>query len=72
MRHDAGPAEIQAEVDKMGLGPIDKYMTKWSFEHFLLNSAYSISEMTSMIARTPFGQGKLVAGGVGFQATLEK
>jgi ubiquinone/menaquinone biosynthesis C-methylase UbiE len=72
MRHDAGPAEIQAEVDKMGLGPIDKYMTKWTFEHFLLNSAYSISEMTSMIARTPFGQGKFAVGGVGFQVTLEK
>jgi ubiquinone/menaquinone biosynthesis C-methylase UbiE len=72
MRHDAGLEEIQREVDKMGLGPIDRFMTRWSFEHFLLNSAYSVSEMESMIARTPFGKGKLDVGGVGFQATLEK
>ncbi len=72
MRHDATPDEIQREVEKMDLGPIDKLMTKWSFEHFLLNSAYTVGDMASMIAQTAFGKGKFDVGGVGFQLTLEK
>jgi hypothetical protein len=72
MRHNATSNEIQREVEKMHLGPVNRLMTKWSFEHFLLNSAYSVSDMESVIAQTPFGKGKFDLGGVGFQVTLER
>lgn len=34
-------------------------------------SAYSIAEMASMVAQTPFGKGKIDVTGVGFQVWLE-
>ncbi len=72
MRRDASPAEIEQEVKGMGLGPINEMLVRWTFKQMLLKSAYSIADMESMIAQTPFGKGKIDVGGVGFQITLKK
>jgi ubiquinone/menaquinone biosynthesis C-methylase UbiE len=72
MRRDTTPDEIHHEIEHMGLGTVDKLMTTWTFKQMLVKSAYSVSEMESMIARTPFGKGRIEVGGVGFQVTLEK
>jgi ubiquinone/menaquinone biosynthesis C-methylase UbiE len=72
MRRDTTADEIHREIENMGLGAIDKLMTTWTFKQMLVKSAYSVSEMESMIARTPFGKGRIEVGGVGFQVTLEK
>jgi ubiquinone/menaquinone biosynthesis C-methylase UbiE len=72
MRRDTTPDEIHHEIEHMGLGTVDKLMTTWTFRQMLVKSAYSVSEMESMIARTPFGKGRIEVGGVGFQVTLEK
>ena len=56
----------------MKLGPVDKAMTRWTFNQMLLKSAYSVGDMEAMIARTPFGNGSFDIGGVGFQVTLVK
>lgn len=72
MRHDASQADIDAEVEKMHLGPVNKWMVRWTFENMLLKSAYSVAEMKAMVAQTPFRQGKIEISGVGFQVWLEK
>lgn len=72
LRRDASQAEIDQEIEAMGLGRIDKLMTKWTFQQMLLKSAYSIADMEAMIAQTPFGQGTIDVSGVGFQVWLEK
>ena len=72
MRHDASAAEIEREVNNMDLGPINRFMVRWTFDHMLLKSAYSVDEMKAMIAQTPFGTGRIDVGGVGFQVWLKK
>ena len=72
LRRDAPAEEIDREVKGMRLGPINQFMVQWTFDHMLLKSAYSIAEMESMIAQTPFKKGKIDVGGVGFQVWLEK
>ncbi len=72
LRRDASQAEIDREVRGMGLDPINQAMVKWTFNQMLLKSAYSVAEMESMISQTPFGQGRIDVGGVGFQIWLEK
>ncbi len=72
LRHDASVEEITREVKGMGLGPVNEAVVKWTFKQMLLKSAYSIAEMKSMIAQTPFGKGRIDVGGVGFQVWLQK
>ena len=72
LRRDAPPEEIEREVNGMGLGPINRMMVKWTFDQMLLKSAYSVEEMKSMVAQTPFGKCKIDVSGVGFQVWLQK
>ena len=72
MRNDAPTDEIEREVKGMGLGPINEMMVRWTFKKMLIKSAYSVAEMETMISQTPFRQGKIDVGGVGFQVWLTK
>ena len=72
LRRDASADEIDREVKGMGLGPINHFMVRWTFDKMLLKSAYSVSDMESMIAQTPFKKGKIDVDGVGFRVWLEK
>jgi len=72
LRRDATQAEIDREIGKMHLGFTDRLMTKWTFQQMLLKSAYSVSDIESMVAQTPFGRGHIDVGNVGFQVSLEK
>lgn len=72
MRSDASPAEIEAEVEKMHLGALNRFMVRWTFDQMLIKSAYSVDEMRAMVAQTPFGRCRIDVSGVGFQAWLEK
>ena len=72
LRRDASAEEIEQEIAGMGLGRFNEMMVRWTFRNMLLKSAYSIAEMASMVAQTPFGRGKIDVTGVGFQVWLEK
>ena len=72
LRRDTSREEIKREVEGMGLGSINEAMVKWTFKQMLLKSAYSIADMESMIAQTPFGKGRINVSGVGFQIWLQK
>ena len=72
LRRDASREEIKREVEGMGLGLVNEAMVKWTFKQMLLKSAYSIADMESMIAQTPFGKGRIDVSGVGFQIWLQK
>jgi ubiquinone/menaquinone biosynthesis C-methylase UbiE len=72
LRRDASSEEIEKEVRGMGLGHINEMMVHWTFRNMLLKSAYSVDEMKSMVAQTPFKQAKIEVDGVGFQVWLEK
>jgi ubiquinone/menaquinone biosynthesis C-methylase UbiE len=72
MRRDASAEDIEREVKGMHLDRINEMMVRWTFKQMLLKSAYSVAEMESMIAQTPFGKGRIDVGGIGFQAWLKK
>jgi len=72
MRRDAPIEDMEREVNGMGLGRLNAGMTLWTFKHMLVKSAYSIAEMESMIAETPFQRARIIVDGVGFQAWMEK
>jgi ubiquinone/menaquinone biosynthesis C-methylase UbiE len=72
MRRDASKEDIEREVNGMGLDPINRFFVKWTFNQMLLKNAYTIEDMKSMIAQTPFEKYKLTVKGIGFQAWLEK
>ncbi len=72
LRRDAPAEEIEREIRGMGLGPINRFLVRWTFKNMLLKSAYSVDEMKSMVAQTPFGQCQINVAGVGFQVLLRK
>ena len=72
MRSDASEEDIKREIQGMGLDRVNAFLVKWTFDHMLLKSAYSIDEMKTMVAQTPFGKCKVEVKSVGFQAWLEK
>jgi ubiquinone/menaquinone biosynthesis C-methylase UbiE len=72
MRHDASANDIEQEVRGMGLDPLNRFFVKWTFDHMLLKSAYTIEQMKSMVAQTPFGTCRIDVKGVGFMAWLQK
>jgi ubiquinone/menaquinone biosynthesis C-methylase UbiE len=72
LRRDAPAAEIEREIKGMGLGPINAFMVRLTFKNMLLKNAYSVDEMRSMVAQTPFRDCKVDVNGVGFQAYLKK
>ena len=72
LRRDAPVEEIDREVKGMGLGRVNQFLVRWTFDQMLLKSAYRVADMEAMIAQTPFKKGKIDVGGVGFQVWLRK
>jgi ubiquinone/menaquinone biosynthesis C-methylase UbiE len=72
LRRGAPAEEIEREIRGMGLGPINRFMVRWTFRNMLLKNAYSVDEMRAMVAQTPFGQCQIDTDGVGFQVLLRK
>jgi ubiquinone/menaquinone biosynthesis C-methylase UbiE len=72
MRRDASAQDIDSEVNGMGLDPLNRFFVKWTFDHMLLKSAYSVDQMKSMVKQTPFGTCRIDVKGVGFMVWLQK
>lgn len=72
LRRDASATEIEREIQGMGLGRINRFIVRWTFKNMLLKNAYSVDEIRSMVAQTPFGQCEIKIDGVGLQVLLKK
>ncbi len=72
LRRDATPEGIAREVAQMRLGRLDRWFTRWTFDHMLLKSAYSLAAMEAMVAQTPFRTGEFVVDDIGFDLYLRK
>ena len=72
LRSDASSAGIGREVARMNLSPIDRWFTRFTFDHMLLRSAYSIAQMKALIAATPFKTGDFTLDDIGFDLVLHK
>jgi ubiquinone/menaquinone biosynthesis C-methylase UbiE len=72
LRRDAGPAEIQAEVDGMHLSWLNALWTRWTFRAFLLKNAYTNEAIEGVVAESRFGHGELLRDGVAFELRLTR
>ncbi len=54
LRRDASRASINQAVDEMGLGMVNRIVTKFIFRFLLLKRAYSKSDFESLVAQTAF------------------
>ncbi len=54
LRRDASRASINQAVDGMGLGMVNRILTKFIFRFLLLKRAYSKSDFESLVAQTAF------------------
>ena len=72
LRRDASLDEIKTYVQGMGMSPINRLMTIWTFKSMLLKNAYTIAEMEAFVAQTPFGKCRVESDEITFQVWLEK
>ncbi len=72
LRRDASQAEIDREVDGMGLSRINTALTRWTFSHMLLKRAYSEPEIRGLLAEAKIPRCRVETGGIGFEIWLEK
>lgn len=72
LRRDASPAGIEAEIQRMQLNAINGFMTKWTFQNFLLKSAYTQSEIRALVAQTAFHTCDIKTDAIGMEITLAK
>jgi len=72
LRKDASVESINHEVDGMGLGPINKMLTKLTFRTMLLKSAYTKEQFRYMLAQTNFRSVDIQESGIGFEISMTK
>jgi ubiquinone/menaquinone biosynthesis C-methylase UbiE len=72
LRPDATPAAIDAEVNKMGLGWFNSWLTKLTFRHMLIKRAYSQERFRQMAAQTSFGTCEIHEDPLGMRVWLTK
>jgi ubiquinone/menaquinone biosynthesis C-methylase UbiE len=72
LRRDASPAEIDAHIDTMGLGPVNRLLTKWTFRTTLLKNAYTSEGIRRMVASTEFGTCAIEQDAISMEIWLTK
>lgn len=72
LRKDASLAEIDAEVRGMGLSWLNALLTRWTFRHVLLKTAYTAAALERTVAASRFGTGDIRRDGIGFDLRLAK
>ena len=72
LRHDASRAEIDREVDGMGLNWINRFLTKSTFSLMLLKTAYTEQQIREFLSEAKIPKSRLQLSGIGFEIWLEK
>lgn len=72
LRKEVSREEIEREVGRMDLSPINRYLTRWTFEHMLVPRAYPRETLERMARESRFGRCEILEEGVGFELRLSK
>jgi ubiquinone/menaquinone biosynthesis C-methylase UbiE len=72
LRRDASPEEINTHVNDLGLGLINRLMTKLVFKYTLLKNAYTSAEIQQFVAQTDFARLDIREDTIGMEIWLEK
>lgn len=72
LRRDASPAAVNDCVNGMGLGFINRLLTKLAFRCMLLKRAYTQEQFREMALQTPFKRCDILAEPLGLEVSLTK
>jgi len=72
LRKEASLGDVDEEVRRMDLSPLNAALTRWIFRHVLLRNAYSRADIQRLAAESPFRTWDVVEEGVSFELRLEK
>ncbi|HEX9075264.1 MAG TPA: class I SAM-dependent methyltransferase [Anaerolineae bacterium] len=72
LRRDASRAEIDREVEKMGLNWINSIATRLTFSQMLLKSAYTEQQIQEFLSEAGIPQSRILVSGIGFEIWIEK
>jgi ubiquinone/menaquinone biosynthesis C-methylase UbiE len=72
LRRDASKKDIDEEVDRMHLSPLNRWVTRWTFHQMLLKSAYTKPEIEQFLSQTCFNKAQVKISGIGFEIWMEK
>jgi ubiquinone/menaquinone biosynthesis C-methylase UbiE len=72
LRKDAPPELIDQHVDAMGLGAVNKLLTKLAFRTMLLKSAYTEDQFEQMLAQARFRTVDIQEADIGFEISMTK
>jgi ubiquinone/menaquinone biosynthesis C-methylase UbiE len=70
LRKDASVKEINDYVDQSGRSRFDAWVTRQTFQHFLLPRAYTLEDFNRMVRMSRFGQCTVTTTGIGFEVRL--
>ena len=71
MNHDTTHADIEREVNGMGLGRVNSFTTKATLE-MLKRRAYSPARLALLVAGSPFKTAEIATEGIGLEVRLTK
>jgi ubiquinone/menaquinone biosynthesis C-methylase UbiE len=72
LRRNASGEDIRRLVDGMGLNPLNKLMTAWTFKLILLRNAYTRTEVEQMVAEAGFAESRIIEEDVSMEVWLRK
>ena len=72
LRKDASMESINHHVEGMGLGPVNKVLTKLAFRTMLLKSAYTRRQFEQMLAQANFRSVDIQEVDIGFEISMTK
>ena len=72
LRKDVTKAEMNEAVEDMELSRINSFVTKFTFNHGLVRSAYTKDQLRDFVSKTCFGTCEIVDDGIGLQLWLKK
>jgi ubiquinone/menaquinone biosynthesis C-methylase UbiE len=72
LRRGASWPEVSEAVNGMGLGRMNRAITKLTFRFMLLRNAYAREHIEQMLAQTQFSGREIAENGIGFEISLTK
>lgn len=72
LRKDASMESINHHVEGMGLGPVNKVLTKLAFRTMLRKSAYTRPQFQQMLAQANFRSVDIQEADIGFEISMTK
>jgi ubiquinone/menaquinone biosynthesis C-methylase UbiE len=72
LRKDASRASVREAIEGMGLGTVNKFITKLTFRFMLLNRAYTRNEFEQFLSQTKFSRVDIKEDVIGLEVSMRR